>query len=966
MPNEEDFLGLNKIFEEAMKISSPINEEEKVVWEEDPVPFKEFLRSKEHMAFPAYSDRQMMIPDYLFGEDPKKMFTNGKHTAVVEAGKGGGKDTVSVHCIDYAIYVLLCAKNIRLLFPGIGPTDPIDCVNVAYNDKQSKIVFFEKFKTSIINWKWLKRKYNFKVSGKLLNPNDSLEEEEKVIINQNSIFFPKKIRAFSLNSQQEGWEGLNPLLFVLDEFCFDSRQRIVLENGKNERIGKIVNKKMPVKVLSKNENGTLEYKKVVNWFKYAVKDKEVIKLGIGFPGQKNFKRKIICTKNHWIYTEKGKNQAGNLKVGDKVFVYGDYFSDFQKSFIYGSLLGDAHLNLRNKKHGAISNSLFFNHGEPQKEYLFLKHKILKNVAQSIRRSHSGYRKEYSNYCFGCSKNEGMSEIIENCTINGKKNINPNWIEKLDKIALMFWYLDDGNLHLSRKKNKKEYYNCQFSTQSFSFKEVKLLVDKMNSLNYDCKIRKWKKRKCDGKQAFKIYLDVNGTKNFLKDISPFIPKCMSYKTNLPCKGDNNFSIGEIPNLGLMPIIEIKKDLRKKRKFVYDIEVEDNHNYFAGNILVSNSAFTDQNKTRNSDKVLGVAETSAQSRFGNNYKGFVVSYPRFKDDSIQRLRKQYEGSLSVYTDKATTFEMKPERCFSGKWFNYKGYKVPLEYKERFEKKPEDSETKYLCLPQHADDPFFKEPAKIDACIDSRMPIVFDEDYTFNEGGKRYVAKRIKKVNLGVNPNMYCVIVDLGISGDPSAVSIWHKERLYLPGSFEDHYYQDYIGLWKPDEETKTIVKVDNVKDFVIDLCKVHKLPVFMITCDRWNSASMMQAFTANGFNNEHYHLGTQDYDDARTKIYSGVVHLLNDKLGEDSQTEELKKLVNDGKGGADHIDGEHNDRAQTTFAALKLLSSNDNPNKKNHGMKMNDTDGEIIKENINSDGIVISDSGANLGDGFSFRH
>lgn len=590
-----EFSGLNNFFDENMKIHSEVKSD-KVLWSEEPVTFRKFLRDRDHMNFPEYSDRQYMIPEYLFGDDPKEMFNNDKYMAVIEAGKGSGKDTISAHCISYAIHVLLCCKNPQLMFSGIGPTDTIDCVNVAYNDKQSKIVFFEKFKTGIINWKWLKRKYNFKISGKLLNPDDKLEVEQKVIINQNSIFFPNNIRAFSMNSQQEGWEGLNPLLWCLDEF--------------------------------------------------------------------------------------------------------------------------------------------------------------------------------------------------------------------------------------------------------------------------------------------------------------------------------------------------------------------------------SAFVGSNKMRNSEKILGVAETSAQTRFGQKYKGFVISYPRFKDDPIQKLRKQYEGSLNVYTDRASTFEMKPEKCFSGKWMDYKGHKVPLEYKERFEKKPEDSETKFLCLPQHADDPFFKEPSRIEACVDSRPAMIQAEDYFETKGGRNYICKRIKNVNFGVTPNMFAIIIDLGLSGDPSALAVWHKERFFLPGQeFEDHYYQDYIGLWKPDPDKKIVVNLDNVEEFAKNLCLQYKLPVFMITCDRWNSANMMQHFSNFGLKNEHYSLLSQDYDDARTKLYSGTVHLLN----EEAQITEMKRLVNNGKGGADHLPDEHNDMSQTTFAALKLLCSNDTGNNKTGGMKMNSQDGELIQENINSDGVILNDSfGSNIGDGVSFRH
>lgn len=68
---------------------------DEVIWDEEPITFKEFIRSPEHMNFPPYSDRQMDVMDFMFGDDPKKIFENEHSLAVLALGKGGfSKDKV--------------------------------------------------------------------------------------------------------------------------------------------------------------------------------------------------------------------------------------------------------------------------------------------------------------------------------------------------------------------------------------------------------------------------------------------------------------------------------------------------------------------------------------------------------------------------------------------------------------------------------------------------------------------------------------------------------------------------------------------------------------------------------------------------------------------------------------------------------------------------------------------------------
>lgn len=209
-------MNLNNIFDEYFKESAKQNPDE-VIWEEEPITFKEFIRSPEHMNFPPYSERQLDVMDFMFGDEPKKIFENEHSLAILALGKGSGKDTMAVHATDYVVYVLLCCRNPLSLFKGVT-ADYLDILNVAYNHRQAVDVFMAKLILSVKNWKWLRNKYKLVDSGKSMKDDKKYETMDVVNIKQDTIIFPKYIRAVAKCSQQNAAEGTNLLVWIADEF----------------------------------------------------------------------------------------------------------------------------------------------------------------------------------------------------------------------------------------------------------------------------------------------------------------------------------------------------------------------------------------------------------------------------------------------------------------------------------------------------------------------------------------------------------------------------------------------------------------------------------------------------------------------------------------------------------------------------------------------------------------------------
>ena len=85
---------LDNIFNDVLNVKEDNNN--LIEWEEDPITFREFLISKDHLDFPEYSERQYEAIDALFGTEPKNTFFNDDACWMLIScwGKGSGKDTI--------------------------------------------------------------------------------------------------------------------------------------------------------------------------------------------------------------------------------------------------------------------------------------------------------------------------------------------------------------------------------------------------------------------------------------------------------------------------------------------------------------------------------------------------------------------------------------------------------------------------------------------------------------------------------------------------------------------------------------------------------------------------------------------------------------------------------------------------------------------------------------------------------
>src|SRR5690606_5304863 len=99
--------------------------------------------------------------------------------------------------------------------------------------------------------------------------------------------------------------------------CFHADTRITLADGTQEKIGKIVNQKMAVEVMTYDfDKGELVSRPITNWFDNGVADRFLqftVERGGG-----NGRAQFAATDNHMISTPGGWRPAGELIAGDRV------------------------------------------------------------------------------------------------------------------------------------------------------------------------------------------------------------------------------------------------------------------------------------------------------------------------------------------------------------------------------------------------------------------------------------------------------------------------------------------------------------------------------------------------------------------------------------------------------------------------------------------------------------------------
>jgi recombination protein RecA len=364
--------------------------------------------------------------------------------------------------------------------------------------------------------------------------------------------------------------------------CLHYDSRVTLADGTQEKIGKIVNQRLPVEVLSYDpELGAVVPGKVVNWFDNGPTD-EFLQFTVARPGG-NGRSQFACTPNHKIRTPGGWREAQELAVGDRVMeALPHRLSSFQWEALLGGLMGDGALSPTRSGFGARHR---FGHGARQVEYGDWKASLFGNVGVSRSSNANGA------VFYDLQPLPELAELRAAVYVAGKKVFSHEFLKRLTPLSLAIWYMDDGSFALRAKgvqeRTRDGSGRSEVCIQAMEPGTRTRLVDYLADT--------WGIRPKQIQRAGKAVLifGKDETAKLHALIAPFVHPSMQYKLLPRYRGRFQVSPAFTPmrhELLPMPIVAITRKPRSRKTHRFDIEVEGSHNYLADGVVVHNSPET----------------------------------------------------------------------------------------------------------------------------------------------------------------------------------------------------------------------------------------------------------------------------------------------------------------------------------------------------------------------------------------
>ena len=364
--------------------------------------------------------------------------------------------------------------------------------------------------------------------------------------------------------------------------CLSYSTRVTLADGSQEKIGKIVNQRMPVQVLSYDpDRGAVVPKKVVNWFDNGVTD-GFLQFTVVRPSG-NGRSQFACTPNHMIRTPAGWREAKDLSVGDRVMQAVQHrLSDFQWQVIRGGLMGDGALSPTRSGGGA---GFRFGHGAKQTAYCDWKASLLSNIGSC--RSTNAKGAVFHDVC----PLPELADVRRAVYVDGKKVFDDDFFKALTPLSLAIWYMDDAGFTVRAKgvqeRTREGSGRADICIEAMSpetrIRLIGYLTDNWGVLP--------KLISRAGKAVLVFPKDETAKLQAL--IAPFVHPSMEYKLLPRFRG--RFGVEPVfaePRYELvpMPIAKIGPKPKSRSMHRFDIEVEGSHNYLADGVVVHNSPET----------------------------------------------------------------------------------------------------------------------------------------------------------------------------------------------------------------------------------------------------------------------------------------------------------------------------------------------------------------------------------------
>lgn len=290
-------------------------------------------------------------------------------------------------------------------------------------------------------------------------------------------------------------------------------------------------------------------------------------------------------------------------------------------------------------------------------------------------------------------------------------------------------------------------------------------------------------------------------------------------------------------------------------------------------IENTTGHDQAKT--ADAIYQMYRASVMSRFPDFGKVILLSFPRFKNDPIQKFYAAVIGEKETIIRSKTlkmdddlpdgtegnevTVEWEEDHIKSYLYPKTYALKRPTwdvnptkkieDFKVDFYRDMQDALSRFACMPPEMVDAFFKSREKIEKAFNNGH-IAVDQFGRLEEWFKPEQDKK------------YFIHVDLAQKHDHCAVTMAHVDK-WVNVKVTNEYSQpapvvvvDSVRYWTPTPDKS--VDFTEVKDHILSL-KTRGFNIGLCTFDRWNSHDMMQQLKQYNINTEILSVAKKHYDD-----------------------------------------------------------------------------------------------------------
>jgi recombination protein RecA len=220
--------------------------------------------------------------------------------------------------------------------------------------------------------------------------------------------------------------------------CASYDTRVTLADGTQERIGRIVSRRMPVEVLTYDpEADRVVPRRVVNWFDNGPAER-FLQFTVARAGGSG-RARFALTPNHLVRTPGGWREAGDIVAGDRVMLAEERrLSDQQWQVVLGSVMGSGRLSPGRGGRPGVRLRLraAARHADRLDGLLSLLGNVPHTRAADAR---GGLRVDFA----------PLPELTELHRAvyfgDGKKYLTWEFLKALTPLALAVWYMDAGRL-----------------------------------------------------------------------------------------------------------------------------------------------------------------------------------------------------------------------------------------------------------------------------------------------------------------------------------------------------------------------------------------------------------------------------------------------------------------------------------------------------------------------------------------